>query len=466
MNFSRDNSMLIEEILIIRHNGVSFGISTALIGQILRVPDITSLALSPYEVRGLCAVGGGIVTLLDFNLLLGLSECSGSEQGNRVITLNGDMSVLALLVDEVTVSLTIDQNKIEYLDVKDEAIIAIAHHEDTLIQIVSLEYVIGAIRSVKVETQAVVEKNRHEIAASALESEKIRYLVFKMGTEEYALPIDELREILSADVHITAMAGSNDEIIGMMSLREELVVVADLRCFYGFEPQTGDKNRIMIVQMHNKTLGLMVDEIMDIHEFSKSDLDSLGGGNDDNRIAGVIRNGEKLISLISKSAIESLLERNNDIVVSNEASVVNENAAQLIEVVIFKLGNEEYAFSIEEVAEIIDTTPITPVANASGMVDGIINIRGQIVTIGSLHKRLGISAPEQSDQKIIICHAPKGRIGFFVNAVSDVLSVDPDQMRDEESSDGLFSNVIHLDEGKRLVLLFNRDVSQLLKGAA
>lgn len=455
--------MLIEEILIIRHNEVSFGISTASIGQILRVPEITSLALSPNEVCGLCAVGGGIVTLLDFNLLLGLSSCSGLEQRNRVITLNNEMSMLALLVDEVTVSLTIDQGKIEYLDAQDEAIVAIVHHEDTLVQVVSLEFLIGAIRAVKVKAKSVAEKTNHDTDISTQVDDKDRYLVFKMGAEEYALPIDELREILNVDIAITTIAGSNEEIIGMMSLRDELVVVADLRKFYGFKPQDSDKNRIMIVEMHNKTLGLMIDEIVDIHEFSKSDLDSLGGGNDDNRIAGVIRNGEKLISLIANGAIKSLLEGNNDIMASNEVSTLNENTVEMIEVVIFKLGDEEYAFSIEEVAEIIDMTPVTPVASSAEMVDGIINIRGQIVTIGSLHKRLGITASQQSDQKIIICHAPKGRIGFFVNTVSDVLSVNPAQMREEESSDGLFSNVIHLEEGKRLVLLFNRDVSQLLK---
>lgn len=458
--------MLIEEILIIRHDGVLFGISTASIGQILRVPEITPLALSPHEVRGLCAVGGGIVTVLDFNLLLGLNPCGGVDQASRVITLNEPLNALALLVDEVTVSLMIDQKKIEYLDVQDEAIVAIAHHEDALIQIVSLEYVIGAIRSVKVPSQAVSEKTNHTASASAQTDDKSRYLVFKMGSEEYALPIDELREILNADVSITEMAGSNDEIIGMMSLRNELVVVADLRRFFGVKPHISDKNRIMIVQMQKKTLGLMIDEILDIHEFSKTDLDSLGGGNDDNRIAGVIRNGKKLISLIANRTIESLLERNNDIVVSNEVSALNENAVDKVEVVIFKLGNEEYAFSIEEVAEIIDMAPITPVANVADRVDGIINIRGQIVTIGSLSKCLGITASTRSDQKIIICHAQKGRIGFFVNTVTDVLSVDPAQMRQEESSDGLFSNVIHLEEGKRLVLLFKRDVSQLLKGAA
>lgn len=458
--------MLIEEILIIRHNEVSFGISTALIGQILRVPDVTPLALSPSEVRGLCAVGGGIVTLLDFNLLLGLDACSGLDQGNRVITLNEPLNALALLVDEVTVSLSIDQERIEYLDVQDEAIIAIVHHEDTLIQVVSLEYVVGAIRAVKVQAQAVSEKINHNSEDSVQTDEKTRYLVFKMGAEQYALPIDELREILNADVNITVMAGSNDEIIGMMSLRDKLVVVADLRHFFGVEPHASDKNRIMIVQMQNKTFGLMIDEIVDIHEFSKTNLDSLGGGNDDNRIAGVIRNGEKLISLISNGAIHSLLERNNEIVVSRDVSTIDENTVEMVEVVIFKLGNEEYAFSIEEVAEIIDMTTVTPVANAADMVDGIINIRGQIVTIGSLTKCLGMTTSAHGDQKIIICHAQKGRIGFFVNSVTDVLFIDPAQMRQEENSDGLFSNVIHLDEGKRLVLLFKRDVSQLLRGAA
>ncbi|HEX5623864.1 MAG TPA: chemotaxis protein CheW [Sulfuricurvum sp.] len=458
--------MLIEEILIIRHDEVSFGIPTAFIGQILRVPEITSLALSPREVRGLCAVGGGIVTLLDFNRLLGLKPCDGKLQENRVITMNAGLSALALLVDAVTVSLTIDQNKIEYLEGEDEAIIAIVHHDDTLIQIVNLEYLIAAIRPVRVESQSIIEKATHEIMTSTQENERNRYLVFKMGAEEYALPIDNLREILNAAIHITPMAGAGAEILGMMSLREELIVVADLRRYYGFEPYTSDKNRIMITQLQGKVLGLMIDEIVDILEFSKNDIESINTGNEENMVSGVIHNGDSLISLIGNGAIAGLFERNSDIIVDNDVSVASEDAAAMMEVVIFKLGCEEYAFNIEEVAEIIDTTPVTPVADAAEMVDGVINIRGQIVTIGSLHKRLGIVSSDQQDQKIIICHAPKGRIGFFVNNVSDVLSVNPDQMREEESAEGLFSNVLHLDEGKRLVLLFNRDISQLLKGAA
>jgi purine-binding chemotaxis protein CheW len=153
---------------------------------------------------------------------------------------------------------------------------------------------------------------------------------------------------------------------------------------------------------------------------------------------------------------------NEEFIIANNVindDIANEEAS--CEVVVFKLGKEEYAFPIEEVAEIIDMTDITPVVNAPAMVDGIINIRGQIVTIGSLHKRLGIVNADMDNQKILICHAPTGRIGFFVSSVSDVLGIQKNQMVQNEDGDGMFSDVLHLDDGKRLVLLFAPDVSKL-----
>ena len=50
--------MLIEEVLIVRHAGNPFGLSMAFVDQILRVPPISSLVLSPVEVCGLCTIGG------------------------------------------------------------------------------------------------------------------------------------------------------------------------------------------------------------------------------------------------------------------------------------------------------------------------------------------------------------------------------------------------------------------------
>jgi purine-binding chemotaxis protein CheW len=445
--------MLIEEILIVRHSGIAFGVPTSHIGQILRVPDITALALSPSQVCGLCAVGGDIVTVLDFNSLLGLPKCEGKSQKNRVITLISPLNDL---------SLGVDPDKIEYLDSRKEAIIAILHHDNELIQIVDLEYAVHCIHKVTVDTQSVNEKNATEIKRATQTNQ--RYLVFKMGVAEYAILIDNLREILHADIVVTPIAGANPEIQGVALLRDELIVIADLRRYSKVVAHISDKNRIMIVERHGKTLGLVIDEIVDIHEFAQTDFEVIHETRDNSQSFEIIKHGERLISLVGEELLDAILRRNEELIVTNEVVRTDSNSAQVVEVVVFQLGNEEYAFNIEEVAEIIDMTSVTPIVNAPKMVDGVINIRGQIVTIGSLYERLGITAPIGEDQKIIICHASKGRVGFFVNRVSDVMGITREQMHEDESESGMFSNVLHLDGGKRLVLLFKPDILKLIKG--
>jgi purine-binding chemotaxis protein CheW len=454
--------MIIDEILIVKHNDISFGIPTVYVGQILRVPDITPMTMAPQEVRGLSAVGGTIATVLDFNALLGLPKCEGRDQKNRVITLEEPFGSLCLLVDEVSVSITVDQASVEYLDDPTDAIAAIIRHDDVLIQVVNLEYAVGTIHKTTVSPRKITDKHSHISEPIASHEETMRYLVFKMGTEEYAMLIDNLREILTASAPLTAIAGANDEVLGMMSLRDELIVVVDLRVHYSCEPHNSEKSRIMIVERNNKTLGLMVDEIVDIFEFGQSCIEVHSAVDSVNQIEGIIQHEERLISLLGNGLCDLVMATNEEFIIANNVindDIANEEAS--CEVVVFKLGKEEYAFPIEEVAEIIDMTDITPVVNAPAMVDGIINIRGQIVTIGSLHKRLGIINADMDNQKILICHAPTGRIGFFVSSVSDVLGIQKNQMVQNEDGDGMFSDVLHLDDGKRLVLLFAPDVSKL-----
>ena len=453
---------MIDEILIVKHNDVSFGIPTIYVGQILRVPDITPMTMAPSQVRGLSAVGGNIATVLDFNTLLGLPQCDALHHKNRVITLEEPFGALCLLVDEVSISIALEQSNVEYLDENTDTIMAIVRYEDTLIQVVNLEYAVGSIHKTTANPRKIADKNSLSHEQISSHEETLRYLVFKMGHEEYAMLIDNLREILTATAPLTSIAGANPEVLGMMSLRNELIVIADLRVHYGYESSNSEKNRIMIVERNGKTLGLMVDEIVDIYEFGASCIETHPVVDPINQIEGIVQHDDRLISLVGNGLSDTIMATNEEFIVAKGIDHSEfESANTLSEVVIFKLGSEEYAFPIEEVAEIIDMTHVTPVINAPAMVDGIINIRGQIVTIGSLHKRLGIVNEDVHDQKILICHAPSGRIGFFVNSVSDVLGVHESQIRLEEDSDGLFSGVLHLDEGKRLVLLFAPDVSKL-----
>ena len=93
--------MNINEILIIKNGNESYGVSTDDINQIARVPMLMPLPLRPFGVRGLCAVSGNIVSVIDMNLLLDKEEVDYDNYTSRLISLNGSLSSSSLLVSEV-----------------------------------------------------------------------------------------------------------------------------------------------------------------------------------------------------------------------------------------------------------------------------------------------------------------------------------------------------------------------------
>ncbi|MDF1878008.1 chemotaxis protein CheW, partial [Sulfurimonas sp. SAG-AH-194-L11] len=117
--------MQIQEILIIQNAHESYGISTEYINQISRVPDLMPLPLRPSGVRGLCSVSGNVVAMVDMNLLLGMPEVDINEHKSRVVSLNNELSSNTLLVSDVYNTVEIEQDKIDYMDNKDDPVIAI-----------------------------------------------------------------------------------------------------------------------------------------------------------------------------------------------------------------------------------------------------------------------------------------------------------------------------------------------------
>ena len=83
--------MQIQEILIIKNAQENYGISTEDINQIARVPSLMSLPLRPAGTRGLCAVGGTIVSMVDLNLLLDMPEVDLDASSSRLVSLNGNL---------------------------------------------------------------------------------------------------------------------------------------------------------------------------------------------------------------------------------------------------------------------------------------------------------------------------------------------------------------------------------------
>ena len=98
--------------------------------------------------------------------------------------------------------------------------------------------------------------------------------------------------------------------------------------------------------------------------------------------------------------------------------------SDMLQLVTFHLGGEEYAVDILKVQEINRMKEITKVPNAPYYVEGVINLRGKVIPVVSLRKMFGLpEADDQTQQKIMILDIHGITIGVVVDTVSEVLRI-------------------------------------------
>ncbi len=103
----------------------------------------------------------------------------------------------------------------------------------------------------------------------------------------------------------------------------------------------------------------------------------------------------------------------------------------LRELLAFELDGAGYAVPIERVREIVRMRPITPVPRVPEAILGVISLRGAIIQVLDLRRRLGLPPAETSRRtRIVVLHGEDRQVtGLLVDAVSEVLRVTDDQIR-------------------------------------
>lgn len=108
--------------------------------------------------------------------------------------------------------------------------------------------------------------------------------------------------------------------------------------------------------------------------------------------------------------------------VGNLNMKISHSSTDEYQVVAFKLGKEEYAVDVLNVQEIERLLNITRVPRTKDYVDGVINLRGNIVPVINLHKKFNIdSSGSEDDKRIIVFQFDDIHAGIIVDEVSEVL---------------------------------------------
>lgn len=97
------------------------------------------------------------------------------------------------------------------------------------------------------------------------------------------------------------------------------------------------------------------------------------------------------------------------------------NVDNTIQVIVFNIGEERYGVEISQIKEIILLTQVTHIPNVPDFVEGVLNLRGQIVAIINLRKKLGKEQKKNDENtRIIVIEHGSSTIGMMVDSVSEV----------------------------------------------
>src|SRR5688500_4488753 len=90
------------------------------------------------------------------------------------------------------------------------------------------------------------------------------------------------------------------------------------------------------------------------------------------------------------------------------------------QVVVLELAGEGYAIEISTIQEIIRMQPITRIPNGPGWIEGVTNLRGRVIPVLDLRRRLGLPAGEVTRRcRIVVAELGGHTLGLVVDAVSE-----------------------------------------------
>lgn len=112
----------------------------------------------------------------------------------------------------------------------------------------------------------------------------------------------------------------------------------------------------------------------------------------------------------------------------NHAKNANANRERFLS---FSLGSEEYAVPLLAVREVIALPEFTPVPYTPTYFLGIMNLRGQVISIMDLRQKLGIKPGVNTETAVIICDLNGASIGVVVDSVNTVLNPDSADVSDK-----------------------------------
>jgi purine-binding chemotaxis protein CheW len=258
--------------------GEEYAIPIESVQEIVLVPEhITKVPNSESTILGIMNLRNKVLPLASLRRLFGIPEESLTEQSRIVVLSLGELSV-GIVVDNVREVLRVPEALIEPVPpiiVQNETnfeITEICRLNDgkRLVSIISVTNLFKH-KDIKEVLSSMEEKKELEETQEEMLEEEEQFVIFKLKNQEYAVPIENVQEIVRVPEELTRVPKTPDFVEGVINLRGSVLPVIDLRKRFDLpEKQRDDHQRILVFVFDNVSIGFIVDSVSEVLKIPKS----------------------------------------------------------------------------------------------------------------------------------------------------------------------------------------------------
>ncbi|MBX9835014.1 MAG: chemotaxis protein CheW [Burkholderiaceae bacterium] len=468
-----------------------FAVDMAPVQEIIRVPAVVRVPLAPPTLDGLSNLRGKVLPIVSLRRVFGFEERTHDDSTRALVIDFGQP--LGFVVDKVSSVVGVDASKIEGVsaiqgtvntellsgiikDVGGHAMIMVLDFAKLIAQ--EFSDIVAVAKGASLSASMAASQADHE---DDKVSDELQLVSFDVAGQEYAITIEDVQEIVQVPETIVHVPHSESHVLGVMTLRNRLLPLVSLRRMFALPPQAADEHsRIVVVSLGAASVGIVMDNVNEVLRVAKSDVDAMpgllareGGMSEVSEICRLDA-GKRLVSIISArnlfshSAIKEALKtvdnldevkQRQNLKNRDESGDDDESNDDDEQVVVFRLDKEEFGVPIESVQEIVRVPEVlTHVPKAPPFVEGVINLRGAVLPVIDLRRRLGLPTVERSDRQRVMVFLIEGmRTGFIVDSVAEVLKIHKSSIeaapRLSSEQGKLLARMANLEKQKRMVQL-------------
>ncbi|MBF0378863.1 MAG: chemotaxis protein CheW [Desulfamplus sp.] len=446
---SKSDSVSEEEQLVsFRVADDEYAFDIAKVSEILKVSRISAVPNVPDYVLGLFTIRNHLLPILDMRRLLGLPTLISERQEMLEQAVESENrwaeDILNSLESGKKFSGTFDSKKTTF------GIWLESYNTSS----VELELVAKRLKRERTELYSVGKK----LMESAISSNK-GAIDSEVVSNADALQIREQFNALSKGVSST-----------IKEFKEKMA--AHIR----------EDQRTMVVECESMTIGFLVDWVDEVLRIPKSVIDKTpamaASRKKEIKSVAKLDSGDRLIMIMDESALvsEETREMLSDIksgsgnelkTGKSEGKSISQQSIDEEQMVTFSINNEEYGIRIMQVQEINRISEITHIPRAPHFIDGMTNLRGNVIPVINVRRLFDLEEKEVDDRtRIIIVDIGGTKTGLRVDQVNEVLRLSKHDIEEtpsivtEDSTSRLMQGICKINDGKRMIVLL--DVSEIL----